>query len=72
VAQNVTKSAMVCAGYTSGPSVLGVDPALAAARAKAVCSYAKSLNRKLTFATRGFNTLVNNAAARKVLVSFSR
>jgi hypothetical protein len=72
VAQNFTKSAMVCAGYTSGPSVLGVDPALAAARAKAVCAYAKSLNRKLTFATRGFNTLVNNAAARKVLVSFTR
>lgn len=72
VAQNSKKSAMVCAGYTSGPSVLGVDPALAAARAKAVCSYAKRLNPKLTFASRGFNTLVNNAAARKVLVSFSR
>lgn len=72
VAQNFTKSAMVCAGYTSGPSVLGVDPALASARAKAVCSYAKSLNPKLTFATRGFNTLVDHAAARKVLVSFTR
>jgi hypothetical protein len=72
VAQNFTKSSMVCAGYTAGPSVLGVDPALAAARAKAVCAYAKSLNPKLTFATRGFNTVVNNAAARKVLVSFTR
>lgn len=72
VAQNFTKSSMVCAGFTSGPTVLGVDPALAAARAKAVCSYAKSLNSKLTFATRGFNTLVDNAAARKVLVSFTR
>lgn len=72
VAKNATKTSMVCAGYTSGPSVLGVDPELASARAKAVCSYAKSLNPKLTFATRGFNTLVNNATARKVLVSFSK
>jgi hypothetical protein len=72
VAQNFTKSAMVCAGYTSGPSVLGVDPALAAARAKAVCAYAKSLNPKLIYATRGFNTLVDNSAARKVMVSFTR